>query len=148
LVGAPFILGHHVICIAIYLVLFECHDMPRWFPRQQVQFDIQTLITLTSFSQPTGERVHVLTRIPGISPPWELGSYNVLVFLDIWLHHGGVLQNYVVCFTKIIILLANIFFFPSVPFPLSLPSCCDLGTPIGSRSGIKSTQNSMTSYVS
>ena len=34
-------------------------------------------------------------------------------------------------------------FSPSVPFPLSLPSCHDLGTPIGSRSEIKSTQNSM-----
>src|SRR3954464_16011590 len=36
---------------------------------------------------------------------------------------------------------------PRVRFPRSLPSCRDSGTPIALRSGIKSTQNSMTSSV-
>ena len=112
LVGARFILGYRVKCIAIYLIPFECQDMPRWFPRQQVQLVIQTLITLTSFFQPTTERFHVPTRNLGFSPPWEFGSYNVLVYLDIQIHQGGVLQNCVVCFMEIIVLLANICFLP------------------------------------
>ena len=86
-----FYLGYHVKCIDIYLIPFECQDMPRWFTRQQVHLLIQTLVTLTSFLQLTAESFHVSTRNPGFSPPREFRSYNVLVYLDIRIHQGGVL---------------------------------------------------------
>jgi len=56
--------------------------------------------------------------------------------------------NWVKVWNKVNTELYEYVFFSSVPFLLSLLSCRDSGTTIGSRSGIKSTQNSMTSSVS
>ena len=112
LVGAPFILGYCVKCIPIYLVPFVCEDMSRWLPSQQIQLLINTLITLTFFLQLVAESFHVLTRNPSFRLPLKLGSEQLFMCLDIRIHQGGVLQNYVVCFIKIIVLHTNICFLP------------------------------------
>ena len=72
LVGAPFILGYHVKCFSIYLVPFECQVMSRWFPRQQVQFLIKSLVTHDMFLQPIVESFYVPTHNPGLRLPSEL----------------------------------------------------------------------------
>src|SRR3954471_15883363 len=96
--------------------------------------------------QPTAKSLHVFISNQPVRLPQVVRAYNILVYLDIWSHQGGTLQNCIVCFSERMS-VHTYAFFPSVPFPLSLPSCRDSGTPIGLRSEIKSTQNSMTSSV-
>ena len=78
--------------------------MPRWLHSQQVQLLWNTIITLKFFSQPNAESFRVRTRNPSFIPARKLRSQALLMFLDIRIHQGGVLQDSVVCFVKIFVL--------------------------------------------
>ena len=85
LVGAPCVLGYCVKCIPIDLVPFVRADMPRWLSGQQIKLLIYVVITLTLFSQPIAEGLHVLTCNPRFTLPGPLGSKEILMYLDIWI---------------------------------------------------------------